>query len=498
MVDIFNHGHATLNFPNENPYLNGPHKPIDLEYTAKGPDLTVIGEIPKDLQGMYVRNGHNQVHEPIGKYHPFDGDSMLHAVWFNEGKVEYRNRYTQTTGFLAEKGAGRSLWPGIIEPKQRQRRGWGSINAMKDNAGTDVVVHAGKIIVAMSQCSEPYRIDSQTLETLGPDQNWEKALGDRGICSHFKVDENSGHMMFFNFSEKAPFMNYGVIDPENNLVHYVPIDLPGPRWPHDMGMTENYSILHDLPMFFDPESLKKGGHRLRFWKDIPARFGVIPRFGTSDDIKWFEAEPCYILHLSNSYEEGDEVVMEGCIMPNPVPDLSDLPKEGYDRLCRMLDMHTQGTHMHRWRFNMKTGECKEETLDDQITEFPMVNGLYNGRKTRYSYNAVPIKGEWLLDGLKKYDFQTGKTQTFQMPKGEFVSEAPFAPRINSKSEDDGYIVTFVTNENTGKGECVLFDAKNIDKGPICRIIMPYHIPTGAHAFWAGSHLLYENGVSLAG
>ncbi|AMR77931.1 hypothetical protein A2G96_09365 [Cupriavidus nantongensis] len=33
------------------------------------------------------------------------------------------------------------------------------------------------------------------------------------------------------------------------------IELPGPRWPHDLGMTENYCVLHDLPLFFDPERL---------------------------------------------------------------------------------------------------------------------------------------------------------------------------------------------------------------------------------------------------
>ncbi|WP_313137410.1 carotenoid oxygenase family protein [Paracoccus jeotgali] len=497
MLHIFDHGHSTVKFPNDNPYLNGPHKPIDLEYTAKGPELEVVGEIPKDLQGMYVRNGHNQIHEPIGRYHPFDGDSMLHAVWFNEGKVEYRNRFTMTTGLLAERAAGKSLWPGIIEPRKAVRRGWGSIGKMKDNAGTDVIVHGGKIIVAMSQCSEPYRLDTRTLETLGPDENWAQALGDRGICSHFKVDEHSGHMMFFNFAEEPPFMNYGVVDAENNLVHYVPIDLPGPRWPHDMGMTENYCVLHDLPLYFDHEGLKQGKHRLGFHRDVPSRFGVIPRFGTNEDVKWFEAEPCYMLHLSNTYEDGDEIVMDGCIIGNPIPDMSDLPKEGYERLNRMLDMHTTETRMHRWRFNMRTGETREERLDDTITEFPMINGLHNGRDYRYSYNALPQPGSWLLDGLKKYDVKTGQTQTFMMPKGEFVSEAPFAPRLNSKSEDDGYVVTFVTNVNTGKGECVLFDAANIDKGPICRIIMPYHIPTGAHAFWAGPHMLYENGVSLA-
>ena len=54
---------------------------------------------------------------------------------------------------------------------------------------------------------------------------------------------------------------------------------------------------------------------------MPSRFGVIPRFGSNADVRWFEAEPCYLLHLSNCYEDGDEVVMDGCIQPNPIPDM---------------------------------------------------------------------------------------------------------------------------------------------------------------------------------
>ena len=125
--------------------------------------------------------------------------------------------------------AGRSLWPGIIEPRKASRRGWGSIGAMKDNAGTDIIVHGGRAIVAMSQCSEPYRLDPLTLETFGPDAKLAVALRDRGICSHFKVDEHTGHMVFFNYGEHHPFMNYGVVDRDNNLVHYTPIEIPGVR-----------------------------------------------------------------------------------------------------------------------------------------------------------------------------------------------------------------------------------------------------------------------------
>lgn len=40
-----------------NPYLMGVHAPVQDEITAE--NLKVIGEIPKDLNGVYLRNGPN-------------------------------------------------------------------------------------------------------------------------------------------------------------------------------------------------------------------------------------------------------------------------------------------------------------------------------------------------------------------------------------------------------------------------------------------------------
>ena len=51
-------------------------------------------------------------------------------------------------------------------------------------------------------------------------------------------------------------MHYGVVDANNDLVHYVDVPLPGPRLPHDMAFTENYAILNDFPLFWDPEVLR--------------------------------------------------------------------------------------------------------------------------------------------------------------------------------------------------------------------------------------------------
>ena len=77
-------------------YLQGSlHGPVGKEITAT--ELDVIGEIPKDLDGVYIRNGHTPVFQtPHGRYHWFAGDSMVHATTFKNGKAEYRNRMVLT------------------------------------------------------------------------------------------------------------------------------------------------------------------------------------------------------------------------------------------------------------------------------------------------------------------------------------------------------------------------------------------------------------------
>ena len=48
----------------DNPYLVGPHAPIRKELDQ--PDLKVVGQVPNDFSGIYLRNGPNQIHPPRG------------------------------------------------------------------------------------------------------------------------------------------------------------------------------------------------------------------------------------------------------------------------------------------------------------------------------------------------------------------------------------------------------------------------------------------------
>lgn len=120
----------TLPADDSHPYRTGPWQPNFREHDAV--DLTVEGELPANLNGLYVRNTENPVHAAIGRYHPFDGDGMLHAIRFDQGRAVYANRFVRTDGFEAERAEGRALWAGLREPPSKSERdGWGLVRASR-------------------------------------------------------------------------------------------------------------------------------------------------------------------------------------------------------------------------------------------------------------------------------------------------------------------------------------------------------------------------------
>ncbi len=463
----------------DHPYVNGGWTPNYDEYNAT--DMEVIGEIPADIDGVYLRNTENPVHEPIGRYHPFDGDGMIHMISFADGRAEYRNRFVRTKGFMAEQEAGRSLWAGLMEhPTSSTRPGWGAQEWLKDSSSTDVIVHAGRVLSTFYQCGEGYRLDPYTLEQFGT-ESWVPL---DGISAHTKLDERTGELLFFNYSKHPPYMHYGVVGPDNRLKHYVPVPLPGPRLPHDMAFTENYAILNDMPLYWDEKMLERGVHAVRMHRDTPTRFAVIPRLGQPEDIRWFEAEPTYVLHWLNAWEEGDEVVLDGYFQEHPEPGNYEGAPPGLERMMAYLDQGLLQPRLHRWRFNMQTGETKEERLDDRTLEFGTINQRHGGRAYRYGYSAVPEDGWFLFRGFTKHDLETGRSWTVELGEGRFGSEAGFAPRVGAEAEDDGYLVTFVSDLEADRSEAMLIDASDFEAGPVCRIILPHRISSGTHATWA--------------
>ncbi|MGD9801274.1 MAG: carotenoid oxygenase family protein [Parvularculaceae bacterium] len=451
-----------------NPYLNGLYAPVREEASAR--DLPVIGEIPKDLHGAYFRNGPNPMSPPSGMHHWFDGDGMLHGVWFEDGRARYANRYVRTADFEAEL-EGSDAMPGIFAPSRRVD---GRRTYYKDTANTDVIVHNGRLLALWYVSGQPVAVDAETLETIGV----EDFGGDlpNNVSAHSKVDPRTGELVFFDYTLYEPKMSIGTISTDNRLIHFQEVSVPGPRLPHDMGLTENYVILHDLPVVFTDSAIRN-----RLWQihvaDLPTRFGVAPRKG--GDVKWFEFPTSYIYHVINCWEEGDDVVMAACKMvPNGFePDVASFGP--YAPMATVLALRAQP---FLWRMNMKTGKGAETQIDDGLSEFPVVNLDHSTGKARWSYHVV--MDDCVLQrfsALRKYDLTTGVSEDHTFGAGVFGSEPAFAP--TGPGELDGWLVT-ITTDLDGNSEARIIDPKNFSSPPVARIKLPKRVPAGFHATWA--------------
>ena len=461
-------------------YRTGAWTPQSVEYDAW--DLEVEGRVPDDLEGTYLRNTENPLLPSIRQYHPFDGDGMLHSISFSNGETQYHNRFVRTDGFLAEREAGEALWAGVAERPSLARRpcDLGARPNTKDASSTDVVVHNGRALTSFYLCGDLYQHDPVTLEAHGR-ADFDGRFPAEGVSAHPKVDEHTGEMLFFNYGTEHPYMHYGEVSPTGALTTYLDVELPGPRLPHDMAFTEHYAIVNDLPMFWDPDALAAGHYYPRLFGHLPTRFGLIPRRG-GGDVRWFEADPTYVLHWINAYEDGDEVVLDGFFQhdPSPAP-RADLSEQ--HQLFRYLDLYSMQSRPHRWRFDLRTGACREESLSDRIQEFGMINGRHGGRPHRYSYNALPADGWFGFIGVIKHDLVAGTEEVFSLAPGEFASETVMAPRRGSRAEDDGYLVTFTVDVDRDRSQCLILDAADPVAGPLARITLPERISSGTHAYW---------------
>jgi len=463
----------------DNPYLHGLFAPVREEVPMVELEVT-RGQLPAELHGAYFRNGPNPRFAPRNRYHWFDGDGLVHGMWFEQGRVRYRSRHVATEARAMEAEQGATIWPGVLGPFDFSL----PLGPLKDTGNTDLVHFGGELLALWYESGRLHRMDPRTLEPLG---HGPIPGLDARISAHSKVDPRTGDFLVFGYGDRPPFMHYGVVRADGT-VHHTDITLPGPRRPHDLGVTPRYSILHDFPVFFSEELFQRTGKRVPlFHPDVPTRYGVIPRFGTDADVQWFSFEPCYMLHVVNCWEEGDEVVMVGCRTADPSlkPDKRDGP------IAAMLSGLKLRACLHEWRMNLRTGETSERQLSEVNAEFPMIDDRRLGLPNQFAYEQlIPYEIPATFDALIKVDIRTGETVArYDYGEGVFGSESPFCPRPGGTDEDDGWVVSFVTDTRSWSSACLVFDARAIEAGPIAEITLPQRLPAGFHATWVPGEAL---------
>ncbi|MFN7150140.1 MAG: carotenoid oxygenase family protein, partial [Microthrixaceae bacterium] len=197
------------------PDLEGNMFPVSEEVDVA--HLEIIGDLPHGLRGSFVRNGPNPLFQPVGRYHMFDGDGMLHGITFDgEGGASYRNRWIRSSGLCAEVELGRAVYPGLGDVMNFPDPALvGDAGPVKNPANTHVIRHAGRYL-ALWEGGLPTEI-TPSLDTVG-EYDFDGRL--RGaMTAHPRLDPRTGEMFFFAYSVFEPVIRYYVVDASGTLVH---------------------------------------------------------------------------------------------------------------------------------------------------------------------------------------------------------------------------------------------------------------------------------------
>jgi carotenoid cleavage dioxygenase len=224
----------------------------------------------------------------------------------------------------------------------------------------------------------------------------------------------------------------------------------------------------DLPIVFDMELAMAGTMPYRWSDDHGARLGIMPRGGTSADVRWFEIAPCYVFHPLNAYDDDGAVVMDVARYP-------ELWRAGSD--ARVT------ASLHRWRVDLGAGRVSEQPLDDRPMEFPRLDERLTGLPHRFGYAVERGDNRGTERALLKYDVGRGVTTVHDFGAGRAPAEPVFVPASPAAAEDEGWLLAYVYDAARDGSDLVILDASDFTGKPVATIALPQRVPFGFHGSW---------------
>jgi carotenoid cleavage dioxygenase len=439
-----------------NKYLDGPFAPVIDEVTAF--DLPVTGQLPAELDGMYVRNGPNPFGEADPEhYHWFTGAGMVHGVRLDGGNAQwYRNRWVGGTTLNESRGL-----PDISGPD------WNG-NGFSPN--THVAGFAGKIWATVEAGSCPVELDAELNSVARND--FEGTLPN-GFTAHAKYHPSTGelHAVAYAWGQLFDHVQYIVVGADGRVRRSLDVPLAGMPMVHDMSLTEHYGVIFDQAVTVNLDDVFAGVRfPFRWQPEHGCRLGFLPLDGEVADIVWVDAPLSYVFHPLNAYEAAPgRVVIDVCAYPK----VFDVDRLGpFDSQARL----------ERWEIDLERRTLSSTVVDDRAVEFPRHDPRVGTREHRYGYAARTTWDDAAWSTVK-YDLTTGTCTEHDHGPGRGAGEPVFVPREGSAAEDDGWLLQYVHQVDGGASDLVVLDAADLTRPPVATVALPARVPIGFHGSW---------------
>ncbi|XP_040570277.1 beta,beta-carotene 15,15'-dioxygenase [Lepeophtheirus salmonis] len=303
---------------------------------------------------------------------------------------------------------------------------------------------------------------------------------------------------------------------ESKIIATIPSRFPNHlAYNHSFGMTDNYLILCEQPIAYDINKYKSCKTDGKCYKDcldwMPGelnRFYIVDKVnGQQIQFNYITDKAYFFLNFVNCYEYGNHIVID--ILTYDSPDVMNSMymnklrdsnvevtlNESDSRILRFvlpLEAKEQGIDLNHGVWNGATA-CKEgEKIKltprfiskETGSELPVVNPNFKFRKYNFTYVVGWFHGlnssNSYANAITKVDMQNGETCTWRAGDDcAHPSEAVFVPNPAGISEDDGVLVSCVSNSrDQNRGYIVFINARNMQE--ISRAYFDTPIPFGSH------------------
>lgn len=474
-------------------------------YEADIYDCEVEGNIPRELNGAFYRVGGEWFYPPpTDDDSPFSADGYISCFRIHDGIVDFKSRWVKTPRFLNNLAARGQLYgvyrnPYTADPSVQY--------ADKPYLGTVMntapIAHGGKLF-ALKEDAQPYEIDPNTLETLGP-WDFDGQFKAQTFSAHPKVDPVSGDMICYGYEATGLCTDdlwIYVISPTGRVRKEYRVKVPYVSLLHDMVLTQKYIIFPVYGYVTSLERLKQGKLHWGWDKNMPTYWGLLPRAGEGKDMRWFKGPPSCVIHTINAFDDGDKVYVDAPISDgNPFP---FFPSVDGSPWSPQLAQHT----IRRLTFDMtsRKDSYTEHVFDRQdIVDLARVDDRFLSLPYKYVYSLMydPAKpydaaragqGNRVINTYFRHDLTNGEWRKYFAGDVHNLQEPSFIPRSTDASEGDGFLIGTASNYADMRTELVIVDAVAMEE--LARVFLPFRMTPQVHARWYSNKELALNDQPL--
>jgi carotenoid cleavage dioxygenase len=496
---------AAIRFPQ---HAHGFNQPMRFE--ADVYDCEVIGKIPSDLSGAYVKVG------PMWYFpqrYPDDGivngDGYISMFRFRNGRVDFKSRWVKTPRWENDRRAGRQLYgkyrnPFTDDPSIRPQTL--ARPSLRTTANTHTLAFAGKLF-AVKEDALPYEMNPATLDTIGP-WDFHREYDSQTFSAHNKIDPVTGELLAYGYEATglcSPDLWVYTLDRTGRVTRRWRLEVPQTSMIHDMAATRKHFIFPFGPYVTSLDWLKAGNCHWGWDPRKPSVIGILPRDGDARDVRWFRGKTRAMIHVINAKTEGDIVTLYAAHVDGAFP-----PFFPYFKSVDGSPLRGTGALFRKYTFDLSSRRdtYEEEVLwDTPVQDIARMDTRFMTLPNRYAFSGYhdPTKPFDLAEGGNarrgvmnsycRFDLLAGRAvDSYFAGPTHGLGESCFVPRTGrgtyasphagDASEADGYLIGEASNYAEMRSELVIADAKHLGDGDLARVILPFR-STGLHGLWIG-------------